>query len=423
MVALLVDMKKTASGPDYGPEYQRLLVKDLEAQSLSPQPSLNSPATSASNKPRLKNSTARLISGAVYLVSSSALTLLNKKVLVHYNFSAVHLLLLYHCLVGVLLVKISSWAGWAELEPLNREVVEIWLPVNLIFVAMLATNFYALQTVGVGMVSILKNLANLFIILGDYLFFSRTYTWHVWLCLALMTGSVITGGLTDINFSFSGYLWQIFNNVFTAAYALYLSHVTGRLQSHSPTHKKVNEMSMCYFNNLLSVPILLLITLANGELLSLFHQPALYIPSFQALATLGAVLGFCLSWSSIWFVSLTTATFYTLTGSCNKIVVAAAGIWMFGESKELRNLASIAVGLAAGCFLPFVKVRTKVRTSSSGTGEGPQQQQQQQKDNNNQQQQQQGALAKMLGGNLLASRQQQYQHHQQQQQQQQQQKQ
>lgn len=47
------------------------------------------------------------------------------------------------------------------------------MPVNCIFVLMLATNFYALKTVGVGMVSILKNVTNLFIIAGDYALFRR----------------------------------------------------------------------------------------------------------------------------------------------------------------------------------------------------------------------------------------------------------
>jgi hypothetical protein len=46
----------------------------------------------------------------------------------------------------------------AQVEPLSWELVRIWMPVNLLFVAMLATNFAALQLVGVGMVSVLKNL-------------------------------------------------------------------------------------------------------------------------------------------------------------------------------------------------------------------------------------------------------------------------
>lgn len=59
--------------------------------------------------------------------------------------------------------------------------------------------------------------SNLFIIVGDYWFFARTYSWHVWVCLALMAGSVVAGGATDIHFTARGYAWQMANNVFTGA--------------------------------------------------------------------------------------------------------------------------------------------------------------------------------------------------------------
>jgi hypothetical protein len=58
-------------------------------------------------------------------------------------------------------------------------------------------------------------------------------------------------------------------------------------------------------------------------------------------------------------MSLSSATLYTLTGSMNKFIVAFVGIWLFNESREPRYVASIAVGLAAGGLLPFVKVRRR----------------------------------------------------------------
>eukprot|EP00877_Chromochloris_zofingiensis_P011944 jgi/Chrzof1/7002/Cz02g07080.t1 len=344
-------MKKSLSGPDYSqlqhdPEHQ-----DTHAQHQQ---------TSRKDKAQLLNFTssslkAAVLSGLLYTTSSAALTLLNKKVLVHYGFTAVHALLCFHCMLAVLLVKACSLLQLAQIEPLTLELVQIWLPVNLIFVGMLATNFYALQTVGVGMVSILKNLANLFIIIGDYVFFKRTYSWHIWLCLSLMIVSVVAGGATDVQFSLGGYGWQMVNNVFTAAYALYLSRVTEKLGSHTVEHKPLNQLSMVYYNNVLTIPVSLLIVVFTGEFQDLLQQPALRDTSFQVYATLGGVLGFCLSFSSIWFVSLTTATLYSLMGSLNKVVVAAVGIWLFQESTEPRNLASIIVGLAAGALLPFIK--------------------------------------------------------------------
>lgn len=111
-------------------------------------------------------------------------------------------------------------------------------------------------------VSILKNLSNLFILVGDYVFFRRTYSWHVWACLAIMFVSVVTGAATDISFSLEGYAWQMVNNCFTAAYALYLSRVTEKLTTGgagggAPGEKGrgVNQLSMVYYNNVLSIPL------------------------------------------------------------------------------------------------------------------------------------------------------------------------
>eukprot|EP00878_Enallax_costatus_P027595 GHUV01029727.1.p1 GENE.GHUV01029727.1~~GHUV01029727.1.p1 ORF type:complete len:378 (+),score=84.17 GHUV01029727.1:231-1364(+) len=375
-------MKKSQSGPDYGPygcqQQDNHSEVDIEKANGKQLPSPQKQFTHPQQQPRISSrgyqqrdrnitaSRAAITAGILYSLSSAGLTLLNKKVLVHYDFTAVHALLCFHCLVSVVLVRFCSIMGWAEVEPLTWDLVRIWMPVNLIFVAMLATNFYALQLVGVGMVSVLKNLSNLLIIVGDFVFFQRTYTWHVWVCLLFMVLSVFTGSMTDINFSWRGYAWQMVNNVFTAGYALYLSRVTEKVSSHTHDHKPLNQLSMVYYNNMLSLPLTVLLVLLRAEFVGFWQQKALYDPSFQALAVLGGLLGFVISFSSIWFVSLTTATLYSLVGSFNKVVVAAVGIWWFGESTEIRNLASIAAGLIAGTWLPFVKMRG-VQTRSAGS--------------------------------------------------------
>lgn len=54
-------------------------------------------------------------------------------------------------------------------------------------------------------------------------------------------------------------------------------------------------------------------------------------------------------------MSRSTATLYSLTGGMNKVVVAVAGILLFHESSNWRNLLSIAIGLAAGLVFVFAK--------------------------------------------------------------------
>eukprot|EP00879_Flechtneria_rotunda_P011841 GHRR01012368.1.p1 GENE.GHRR01012368.1~~GHRR01012368.1.p1 ORF type:complete len:371 (+),score=80.22 GHRR01012368.1:574-1686(+) len=358
-------MRKTITGQEHA-QHQQAQDGHADIEKGQSSPTHKHQRVASRDRTTCGGSTAALVSGVLYSVCSAALTLLNKKVLVHYDFTAVHALLCFHCALAVFLVRCCSILGWAEVEPLSWELIRIWMPVNIIFVAMLATNFYALQLVGVGMVSVLKNVSNLFIIVGDYVIFSRTYSWHVWVCLFLMCGSIVAGGVTDINFSWSGYTWQMINNVFTAGYALYLSRVTERVSSATHDHKPLNQLSMVYYNNMLSVPLTLVLVLVRAEFLGFWDQKALYDPAFQAIAVLSGVMGFLISFTSIWFVSLTTATFYSLVGSFNKVVVAAVGIWWFGEPTEFHNLASIAAGLIAGMLLPFVKIRSTQSRSPKG---------------------------------------------------------
>lgn len=59
--------------------------------------------------------------------------------------------------------------GW------NYQIAKVWFPANCIFVGMLWSSFPALQLLGVAMVTVLKNLTNLFTISGDIYFYGKRY--------------------------------------------------------------------------------------------------------------------------------------------------------------------------------------------------------------------------------------------------------
>lgn len=109
--------------------------------------------------------------------------------------------------------------------------MQLWLPVNILFVLMLASGIWALQLLGVGMVTIMKNLTNLLTISGDYFFYGRTYNLFVWLSLGLIMGSALVGASTDLAFTWWGYTAQILNCVFTAGYSLVLRGVMDKVSA------------------------------------------------------------------------------------------------------------------------------------------------------------------------------------------------
>jgi len=95
-----------------------------------------------------------------------------------------------------------------------------------------------------------------------------------------------------------------------------------------------------------------------------------------------------MSYTSLWYMSESSATLYSLTGGMNKVsasgtclpwtqlklassglpglnslplpprlqvVVASLGIMLFNESSDWKNLVSIAIGLIAGVVFVFAK--------------------------------------------------------------------
>lgn len=75
----------------------------------------------------------------------STIRIARRYVLSSYGLRAPNSLLFYHCALAVLLVEACRSARLVRLEPLRWPLVKAWLPVNLLFVGMLVTSFYALQ--------------------------------------------------------------------------------------------------------------------------------------------------------------------------------------------------------------------------------------------------------------------------------------
>lgn len=297
----------------------------------------------------------QLCAGLAYCASSAGMVLLNKFALSAFGFNSITSLLIFQCLFCVVAVRTTAALGLIKLEPWSWKVAATWFPANVVFVCMLWTSFPALQLLGVAMVTVLKNLTNLFTIVGDMAFYNKSYGIGVWATLGLMMLSALCGAITDLDFNAAGYAWQLVNCVFTAGYSLTLRGIMDKVIPITCNKKKLDEYSMVLYNNVLSLPLLVIAAGINGEFTSLFQEPALYDFRFQAAACLSAICGFLISFCSLWFLSTTTATTYSLVGSLNKLPIAVFGLFVFDAAWDLKNVASIAVGLLAGLVFGLAK--------------------------------------------------------------------
>ncbi|KAL1332587.1 hypothetical protein HN51_061370 [Arachis hypogaea] len=296
-----------------------------------------------------------LISGTAYCISSCSMIMLNKIVLSSYNFNAGISLMFYQNLISTLVVVLLSLFGRISVERLNWRLVRVWIPVNVIFISMLVSGMYSLKFINIAMVTILKNVTNILTAIGELYLFRKHQNSKVWAAMFLMIISAVSGGITDLSFDGVGYAWQIINCVLTASYSLTLRWVMDEAKKATKSGS-LNEVSMVLLNNLLSLPLAMVLIFVFGELDYVIHANVVKLPMFWGVATASGFIGLSISFTSMWFLHQTGPTTYSLVGSLNKIPISIAGILVFKVPLSISNLFSILFGLFAGVFFAKAKM-------------------------------------------------------------------
>jgi len=307
-----------------------------------------------------------VLSCLAYSACSISMTLVNKVILTTYHFKYHMLLLSYQNGTCVVLLQAAKYMGWIGFESIDKKKLVAWIPLNFLFVGMLLTSFFSLNLLSVPMATIFKNSTNILITAGDYFFYGRYVSKGIAGSLALMLIGAIFAGRTDLEFNAAGYFWAVCNCFVTAAYVLYMPRAM--------QDSKLNAFGRVYYNNLLSIPLVLLadLTLFDnvGSLLSsLEDDPDGTYASAGFVATIlfSGFIGFFLSLTSFHCVQVTSPTTYAMVGAMNKIPLAAIGVIIFNTQLNSQSVFFIGVSLAAGTMYAYSKSQlnsTKLKTNS-----------------------------------------------------------
>ncbi|XP_039115847.1 LOW QUALITY PROTEIN: GDP-mannose transporter GONST2-like [Dioscorea cayenensis subsp. rotundata] len=255
-----------------------------------------------------------------------------------------------------MIVLAVEFLGAISTKKATWKLVRVWIPVNLIFVGMLVTGMYSLKHINVAMVTILKNMTNILTAFGKSIFFKKRQNGKVWVALFLMIVSAVNGGITDLSFGAMGYTWQIMNAFLLTSYSLTLRKVMDTVK-RSVKSGSLNEVSMVFLNNSLSVPFAIVLIILSDEWGYVSKEGVIRLPMFWVLLDESGLLGVAISFTSLWFLNQTSPTTYSLVGSLNKIPISICGILLFKVPVSLPNLFSIFVRvLFFGVFFAKAKM-------------------------------------------------------------------
>ena len=301
----------------------------------------------------------------MYVSCSTLMVLTNKWLASTMDINAHVSLLVMQNAVATFLVSSCKGLGVVEYADFELKTAAKWLPVNLYFVMMLSTSFVAMRYLSVPMITVFKQLANLLTVSGEWYFFGKRISSGVLLSFATMILGAAMAAWHDMEFSVSGYFWQGANCFCTSAYVLYLKYATKTV--------KLPKFGMVFYNNLLSLPMLLVIAIANNEPAALWvaYKKGLLDGKFFAVNAFAGSIGFLLNLASVWCVQSTSATTYAIVGALNKVPVTFLG-WLLFHTYISHDMAVyISVSLAGGFLYSFEQLRQVRSRDANNSSSGP----------------------------------------------------
>jgi len=214
---------------------------------------------------------------------------------------------------------------------------------------MLFTSMQALTHSSVPIVTIFKNIANIFIATGDSYFFKGNVDALTKLAFGIMLGGAVAASGGEGAVTTKGLFWMLSNCLSTAGYVLYMKHATRTV--------KLPRFGMVFYNNVLTTVVILPICCINGELGEFLGRTDLRSMDYLVKNSWAGFVGFFLNFASLTCVSVTGPTTYAIVGSINKIPTSLLGWALFDVKIDGRTWFFITISMCGGFVYSAAKIR------------------------------------------------------------------
>lgn len=336
----------------------------FDAQPKPPPPTaMQSSAATVTNNP--------VISIFCYCGSSILMTVTNKYVVSGTGFNLNFFLLCVQSVVCIIAIQTCKTMGIITFRDFNTDEARKWFPISLLLIGMIYTSTKALQFLSIPVYTIFKNLTIILIAYGEVLWFGGHVTSMALLSFGLMVLSSVIAAWADIQHALhaysgdsntgeasekiatlnAGYIWMMLNCFCSATYVL------GMRKRIKLTNFK--DFDTMYYNNLLSIPILLICSLvvenwSSANLQINFPEATRnWMIITMILSGLSSVF---ISYTSAWCVRVTSSTTYSMVGALNKLPIAISGLVFFDAPVTLASVSAIGVGFVSGLVYAVAKM-------------------------------------------------------------------
>ncbi|KAI8901365.1 hypothetical protein BC833DRAFT_577911 [Globomyces pollinis-pini] len=226
---------------------------------------------------------------------------------------------------------------------------------------MVYTGTKTLEYISIPILTIFKNITIILIAYLEYLFLNQRINNMIWISFILIVLSSIMGGYGDTltvtiqSNLFIGYTWMFFNCCSTAFFTVYMKYKLKSVQ--------FKDFDTVYFNNVLAIPLLLLLSLMNERDQAKIVYQKYFLDSnmdseFYVLLwsiIISSISTFAISFSSAWCVRINGPTTYSMVGALNKIPLALLGMMLFNTSINSIGIIGLILGILDDIIVRIIR--------------------------------------------------------------------
>ena len=303
---------------------------------------MTDPINSADNNTPV-NKTQMIITLLIYCVSGTLLTLINKLIVVSFPYTSM-LLVVQNGMAVCLLLLASRFCQHTigSLPLVSLTVLRLWVPLVFLFVIMLMSSLLALVYVSVPTLVVIRNLTTLLVAILEYIVLRNKISGFSVVTLVFMLLGAILYAKHDLTFSVPGYIWLCINILGTSTYQIYIKKII-----HLPLFENVGSIGMSYYNNLISLPILLISACFMGELTALLSKAnlnSLLEIKSMSLVLFSGVLGFSLSISAFALNKQISATSMMVANNVNKFsIIVLSEVFVQSTLDMMASIGAVLV--------------------------------------------------------------------------------
>lgn len=220
-------------------------------------------------------------------------------------------------------------------------------PLSFVFIAYVVISLISLGRVNVPMFTALRRLTILFVMVEEYFLLNIVPSRGVLNTVVVMTMGAGIAAWKDLTFDLVSYFYLGLTNLFTSLYTVYINKVkkdTG-----------LNIFALMYFNNVTTMPFLLLLAWYTGDLGKAIAFQGYGNFWFQVNFQASVWLAFILNLSTFYCTSLNSARTQTVVGQLKNFFAFLLGLLLFNDYLyEPINFLGLIVGFAGSVWYTYV---------------------------------------------------------------------